>query len=48
MSVQSGQDNYNKNTRPAKLAEKHEATIKQIKELQELEEEIRRLSKKLR
>jgi len=37
MSVQSGQDNYNKNTRPAKLAEKHEATIKQIKELQELE-----------
>jgi hypothetical protein len=37
MSVQSGQDNYNKNTRPAKLAEKHENTIKQIKELQELE-----------
>lgn len=37
MSVQSGQDNYNRNTRPAKLAEKHENTIKQIKELQELE-----------
>ena len=31
MSVQSGQDNYNRNTRPAKLAEKHENTIKQIK-----------------
>ena len=37
MSVQSSQDNYNRNTRPAKLAEKHENTIKQIKELQELE-----------
>ena len=37
MSVQGAQDNYNRNTRPAKLAEKHENTIKQIKELQELE-----------
>ena len=31
------QDFYNQNTRPVKLREMHENTIKSIKELQELE-----------
>ena len=43
MSVQSGQDNYNRNTRPAKLAENMKIPLNKLKNYKNLKDKFANL-----